>query len=182
MTDGQGWGQPPQYPPQDYGQQYPRGQSWQPQQYDPRRHQQQAYGQPQQYPEAPPDPWGASGDYPQQQAVRQPAQRYQPPDQPQQQPRPTVQAVRKTGLTAAESFWYVMGCIPFGAMYFAKIPSKKALADFGMAELTAAESFWYILMCIPFGAGYFAKIPTAKAISELPQFRTAARPQLEYRR
>jgi hypothetical protein len=75
-----------------------------------------------------------------------------------------------------------MGCIAFGGMYFAKIPPKKALADFGMAELTAAESFWYILMCIPFGAGYFAKIPTAKAISELPQFRTAARPQLEYRR
>ncbi|MCW2896597.1 MAG: hypothetical protein JWO75_6086, partial [Actinomycetia bacterium] len=30
--------------------------------------------------------------------------------------------------------------------------------------------------------GYFAKIPTAKAISELPQFRAAARPELEYRR
>jgi hypothetical protein len=75
-----------------------------------------------------------------------------------------------------------MGCIAFGAMYFAKIPSKKALADFGMAELTAAESFWYVLMCIAFGGGYFAKIPTAKAISELPQFRAAARPELEYRR
>jgi hypothetical protein len=109
--------------------------------------------------------------------------RYEPRrDEPQLQPRPVAQAVRKTGLTAAESFWYVMGCIAFGAMYFAKIPSKKALADFGMAELTAAESFWYVLMCIAFGGGYFAKIPTAKAISELPQFRAAARPELEYRR
>ena len=74
-----------------------------------------------------------------------------------------------------------MGCISFGAMYFAKIPSKKALADFGMAQLTPAESFWYVLMCIAFGGGYFAKIPTAKALSELPQFRDAVRPQLEYR-
>lgn len=61
--------------------------------------------------------------------------------------------------------------IAFGAGYFAKIPAKKALSDFGMAEMTAAEKFWYVLMCIPFGAGYFAKIPTAKAISELPQLR-----------
>src|SRR5579862_6413287 len=59
----------------------------------------------------------------------------------QQQPRASVP--RKTGLTAAEMFWYVIGNIAFGAMYFAKIPSKKALSDFGMAEMTAAESFWY---------------------------------------
>ena len=75
-----------------------------------------------------------------------------------------------------------MGYIAFGAMYFAKIPSKKALADFSMAGLTAAESFWYVLMCNAFGGGYFAKIPTAKAMSKLPQFRAAGRPELEYRR
>ena len=49
--------------------------------------------------------------------------------------------------------------------------AKKAMADFGMADLTGAEAFWYILMCIPFGAGYFAKLPVAKALSELAQFR-----------
>ena len=100
-------------------------------------------------------------------------QGYGPPSEP---------AVRKAGLTAAEKFWYVLGCIPMGAMYFAKIPSKKALADFGMAELSAAQSFWYVLMCIAFGAGYFAKIPTAKAVSELAQFRSAPPVPLEYRR
>ena len=84
---------------------------------------------------------------------------------------PHHQAARKTGLTAAEQFWYVLGCIGFGAAYFAKIPAKKALSDFGMAELTGAEKFWYVLMCIGFGAGYFAKISMAKAVSEMAQFR-----------
>lgn len=101
-----------------------------------------------------------------------------PSDQnsPQRQPYPPgaqVQVARKTALTAAETFWYVVGNISFGAMYFAKIPAKKAFSDFGLAELTGAEAFWYVIMCIPFGAGYFAKIPTAKAISELHQIRAA---------
>ena len=129
--------------------------------------------------------WQSQGYDPARQRPTTSLQRQQPQyERParQQQPRPVAQAVRKTGLTAAESFWYVMGCIAFGAMYFAKIPSKKALADFGMIELTAAESFWYVLMCIAFGGGYFAKIPTAKAISELQQFRAAGHPELEYRR
>ncbi len=39
-----------------------------------------------------------------------------------------------------------------GAMYFATIPAKKALSDFGLAEMTAAEKFWHVLMCLPFGA------------------------------
>ncbi len=56
--------------------------------------------------------------------------------------------------------------------YFAKIPAKKALHDFGLTEMTSAEHFWYVLMCIWFGAGYFAKIPVAKALSELPQYRS----------
>jgi hypothetical protein len=81
------------------------------------------------------------------------------------------QPVRRYGLTAAQKFWYILGCIPFGAGYFLKIPAKKAMHDFGMTELTGPEAFWYILMCIPFGAGYFAKLPVAKALSELPQFR-----------
>jgi hypothetical protein len=34
MTDGQDWGQPPQYPQQGYGQQYSQDQPWQRQQYD----------------------------------------------------------------------------------------------------------------------------------------------------
>jgi len=78
---------------------------------------------------------------------------------------------RKTALTTWEHFWYVLQCIALGAGYFAKIPAKKAMADFGLTELSGTEHFWYILMCIGFGAGYFAKIPTAKALSELPQFR-----------
>jgi len=141
---------------------------WQPDQYDPRQHQQ--YMQQQQY-EQPirQDPW-----------QHQPYMEQQQYERRASQPPPYVQAVRKTSLTAAEKFWYVIGNIPLGAMYFAKIPAKKALADFGLAKLTTAEGFWYILMCIPFGAGYFAKIPTAKAISEREQFRTAGHPQLHY--
>jgi hypothetical protein len=77
----------------------------------------------------------------------------------------------RTGLTGAQQFWYVMQCIAFGAGYFAKIPAKKALSDFGMVEMTGAEKFWYVMQCIAFGAGYFAKLSTAKALSEMPQFR-----------
>ena len=76
-----------------------------------------------------------------------------------------------TGLTGAQQFWYVLQCIYFGAGYFAKIPAKKALEDYGMAQLTSAEQFWYVLECIAFGAGYFAKLSTAKALSEMPQFQ-----------
>lgn len=74
---------------------------------------------------------------------------------------------RAARLTAAESFWYVLQCIAFGAGYFAKVPVKKALSEVGLAEMTGAEQFWYVLQCIPFGAGYFAKIPVKKALSEL---------------
>jgi hypothetical protein len=77
----------------------------------------------------------------------------------------------RTGLTGAQQFWYVLQCVAFGAGYFAKIPAKKALSDFGMVEMTGAEKFWYVLQCIAFGAGYFAKLSTAKALSEMPQFR-----------
>jgi hypothetical protein len=75
-------------------------------------------------------------------------------------------ALGKVRLTAAESFWYVLGCIGFGAAYFAKVPAKKALSEVGLAEMTSAETFWYILMCIGFGAGYFAKLPVKKALAE----------------
>jgi hypothetical protein len=79
-------------------------------------------------------------------------------------------AVKKAALTTWEGIWYVMMNIAFGAGYFAKIPSKKAMSDFGLLEMTSAESFWYVLFNIFFGAGYFAKIPVAKALSELPQY------------
>ena len=82
---------------------------------------------------------------------------------------------RKTAMTTWEGIWYVLRCIALGAGYFAKIPAKKALSDFGLCEMTGAEQFWYALQCIPFGAGYFAKIPTAEALSELPQYRDARR-------
>jgi hypothetical protein len=45
MTDYQDWEQQPHYPPQGHGQQYQPDQPWQPQQYDPRHHQQRM-GQP----------------------------------------------------------------------------------------------------------------------------------------
>ena len=76
---------------------------------------------------------------------------------------------RPAGLTAAGTFWYVLGCIPFGAMYMCKVPCKKALADAGLGTMTGAERFWYVLMCIAFGGGYFAKLPVAKALSEVHQ-------------
>jgi hypothetical protein len=77
--------------------------------------------------------------------------------------------VRKTALTTWEHIWYVLQCIAFGAGYFAKVPAKRALSDFGLCEPTGAERFWYVLQCCAFGAGYFAKIPTAKALTELSQ-------------
>jgi hypothetical protein len=70
-------------------------------------------------------------------------------------------------MPAAASFWYILGCIAFGAAYFAKVPAKKALSEAGLAEMTAAEKFWYVLQCIAFGAGYFAKLPVKKALTEL---------------
>jgi hypothetical protein len=132
---------------------------WQPQQYDPS----------QQQPAPQSGPWAESGGgnaY-----APQPYRPQQPAGYGQQQPQPYYQqqrpASRGAGLTAAGAFWYILQCIAFGAGYFAKVPAKKALQDFGMAQMTAAEQFWYVLMCIGFGAGYFAKLPVAKALSEM---------------
>jgi hypothetical protein len=110
---------------------------------------------------------------------------HQPARQPQYgsswQPQQYAQArqlpsrpLRKTSMTAAEQFWYVLMCIGMGAGYFAKVPVKKALSDYGLAEMTAAEKFWYVLGCVPFGAMYFCKVPVAKAIEEMQ--RQSARP------
>ncbi len=82
-------------------------------------------------------------------------------------------AARKIGMTAAEQFWYILGCIAFGAAYLRKVPVKKALADYGLVEMTAAEKSWYILGCVCFGAAYLSKVPVAKALSELEQSRVA---------
>lgn len=92
-----------------------------------------------------------------------PARWVEQPAAYQERPRVVVHAPRLTG---PEAFWYVLGCIPAGAMYFAKVPAKKALEECGMVTMTAAEKFWYILMCIAFGAGYFAKLPVKKALTE----------------
>ena len=70
-------------------------------------------------------------------------------------------------LSAAASFWYLLGCIAFGGAYLAKVPAKKALAEAGMAQMTAAEKFWYVLMCIALGGGYLAKLPVKKALTEM---------------
>ena len=87
------------------------------------------------------------------------------------QASPTDGKPYATGLTSAQQVWYTLHCIYFGMGYFAKIPAKKALQDYGMAQLTSAEQFWYTVECVFFGLGYLAKLPTAKALSEMPQFR-----------
>ncbi|WP_461020189.1 hypothetical protein, partial [Streptomyces daliensis] len=38
--------------------------------------------------------------------------------------------------TSAEAFWYVLGCLAFGASYFAKVPVKKALSEYELVERT----------------------------------------------
>ena len=70
-------------------------------------------------------------------------------------------------LTSAEQFWYVLQCIAFGAGYFTKVPTRKALSDAGLIRMTDAAQFWYVVQCIGCGAGYFAKVPHKKALSEL---------------
>ncbi|TGA87563.1 hypothetical protein [Streptomyces sp. MZ04] len=69
--------------------------------------------------------------------------------------------------TAAEGFWYVLGCIFFAASYFAKIPVKKALSEYGLVTLTGWERFWYVLMNIGLGSGYLSKVIVKKALSEV---------------
>jgi hypothetical protein len=71
---------------------------------------------------------------------------------------PSSAATRRSGRTfspemsAGGTFWYILGCIAMGAMYFAKVPCKKALEQAGLGTMTSAERFWYVLGCIPFGA------------------------------
>lgn len=77
----------------------------------------------------------------------------------------TQQVLGRGRTTSAEVFWYVLGCLAFGASYFAKIPAKKALSEYGLVERT--EKFWYVMMNIAFGAGYFSKVITKKALSEV---------------
>jgi len=75
--------------------------------------------------------------------------------------------VRTARLSAAESFWYLVGCVGFGLAYLAKVPVKKALAEAGLAQMTGAERFWYRVQCVALGAGYLAKIPVKKALTEI---------------
>ncbi|HEX3647091.1 MAG TPA: hypothetical protein VHV49_01615 [Pseudonocardiaceae bacterium] len=70
-------------------------------------------------------------------------------------------------VTTAEAFWYVLMCIGFGAGYLAKVPVKKALAEYGLVEMTAAEKFWYVVENIAFASGYFSKVIIKKAMSEI---------------
>lgn len=49
----------------------------------------------------------------------------------------TVQAARQFGLTAAEKFWYVLGCIfPPGLAYLAKVPVARALSELDQFRTT----------------------------------------------
>ncbi|HEX5117126.1 MAG TPA: hypothetical protein VFW65_18195 [Pseudonocardiaceae bacterium] len=70
-------------------------------------------------------------------------------------------------VTTAEAFWYILACIGFGAGYLAKVPVKKALAEYGLVEMTAAEKFWYVVENIAFASGYFSKVIIKKALSEV---------------
>ena len=174
-----------QQPPDDPGQQQPRpsftpNQQSQPS-YGPPQGQQPPYRQPEQ-------PYYGRPDL-------QPAQQHQqsyPPDQraypPQAAPTQAVPASHRAtrqgagkryALRGAESFWYVLGCIDFGAAYFSKLPGKKAACEvFSELQLDGQgpsrsyslrgmEGFWYALMCLAFGAGYFAKVSAKKALWEL---------------
>jgi hypothetical protein len=78
-----------------------------------------------------------------------------------------VAIIRTLRLTAAESFWYTLGCVWFGAMYLAKVPAKKALSEAGLIQMTSAERSWYVVQCIAFGSGFLLKVPLKKAISEI---------------
>lgn len=69
--------------------------------------------------------------------------------------------------TGPESFWYILGCIALGASYFAKIPMKKALAEYGLVTLTSWEKVWYVVENIALGSGYFAKVISKKALEEV---------------
>ena len=123
-----------------------------------------------------PAPYGS--DYPTGYAQAQPPATYQQAaSRYQQQAQPLApshrHSVRGGGLrlTAAEAFWYVLGNIALGAMYFAKVPVKKAFEEAGLAQMTAMEKFWYVLMCVAFGGGYFAKLPVKKALAEASAMR-----------
>ena len=69
--------------------------------------------------------------------------------------------------TTSEAFWYVLGCLAFGASYLAKVPAKKALSEYGLVERTHAEKFWYVVLNIALGSGYLSKVITKKALSEV---------------
>lgn len=148
------------------------------------------YGAPQsQQPDyqQPQEPYYGRSDV--QPAQQQYQQRYSPdqpsyPPQAAQAARPGHRARRQVAgkqytLRGAEAFWYVLGCIGFGAAYFSKLPGKKAACEvFSELQLDGQgpsrsyslhgmEAFWYVLMCLPFGAGYFAKVSAKKALWEL---------------
>lgn len=95
-----------------------------------------------------------------------------PPYQPATAYPPATVEMRGS-MTAAEKFWYLLGCIAFAGAYFAKVPAKKALSEYGYGTMTGAEKTWYVLMCVCFGAGYFAKLPVKKALTEVVPTRRA---------
>jgi hypothetical protein len=175
-----------QQPPDDVYQQQARPS------FTPYRQSQPPYGSPQgeqQYYQHPQQPYYG-------QDTVQPAQQYQqgyaldqhayPPQvAPPQAAPPGRRAHRRQAvgkryaLCGAETFWYVLGCIGFGAAYFSKLPGKKAACEvFNELQLDGQgpsrsyslrgmEGFWYLLMCLAFGAGYFAKVSAKKALWEL---------------
>ena len=99
-----------------------------------------------------------------------------PPTRPPM-PRP---AGKHYGLTGAEPFWYILGCISLGTAYFLKLPARKAAAEvFSELQadgggpvnaygLTSAGTFWYVLGCIlGAGAPYFMKVYCKKGMWEV---------------
>jgi hypothetical protein len=166
--------------------------------FTPYQQSQPSYGmaQAQQQYQQPPESYYGPGDL--QPAQEQYQERYAVdqqsfPSQAAQAPHPGHRAHRQVagkqyGLRGAETFWYVVGCIDFGAAYFAKLPTKKAACEVfselqldgqgpsGTYSLHGMENFWYVLMCLPFGAGYFAKVFAKKALWELVGMMQSARP------
>ena len=82
-----------------------------------------------------PQPQDAQPQYAQQQYGQPQYQQVQP--YAQQPPAAVVRKQYAVGLTGAQQVWYVLQCIAFGAGYFAKLPTAKALSQMPQFQTAA---------------------------------------------
>jgi len=71
-------------------------------------------------------------------------------------------------MTTWERFWYVLQNIWFGAGYFSKLPSAKALDEVDGSHLIRgwAKFWYYALNIITFASLYFFKVPVKRALEQ----------------